>query len=331
MASQEKKYQKIPNFYRPEAQSVFALDDVVALEKIDGTNFSFGVDSKGFPTMNSRNNVMWIDKGHPAGPAHVIQFDGFNAVGRFLELHEEAFEKLKKSGRKMIIFGEFYGQGIQKRIQYSEDKRFAFYDAFDIDTLKWLDWADFKAFAEFLNLPLVPELYIGPPKLSVFEKLVKEKSTQAKLNGIEEEQISEGIVIKGLVGEKDKWGERLIIKYKSDEFSEKKGTNKKKVDPEKVKKGMEQRAYAIELAEAYVTQGRLDNCLEKMRGESLPMDLTIMREVIKYMQNDVFEDVSDEEKDHPHYNQVSLYKQIGTHSAMLYKQYLKDEAMKGMK
>lgn len=322
-----KKYSKIPNLYRPEAQSIFNLENVVVTEKLDGTNFSFGL-VKSEPRINSRNNQVWGEKYLPAGKQifHNLEFDGFGFVDEFKkQFGFEVFDMLKSRDlNNILIYGEFYGKGVQKRVLYGEQKFFAFFDAYDLEEQKWLTHVEFMQLCKDFELPTVSVLYVGPPKLSVFEKLLNEDSTQAKKNGVTiKPNLQEGIVIKGLESETDKWGERIIAKFKPDKFAEKQKQSKK-VGKVNVKGDVAELEYAEDIAMAYVTESRLENCLEKLRGMNKPMSIKITKDVIEYMQNDVIEELEGEQSD-KRFNERLVRKFVGKASSQIFHNWLKSE------
>lgn len=326
MAKLEQRYQKMPNIYRKEAQNIFSLNEVVVTEKVDGTNFSVGRNSDGFVVMNSRNNVMWIDKQLTSGPDHILQFDGFGAVDRFKELHGEVLEKIKDLPKGTLIFGEFYGRGIQKRINYGEEKLFVFFDVWQKGD--YLPFSEAKEIIQSLGLPLVPLLYKGKPGLKIFEKLQNLPSTQAQLNGVSEPQIQEGIVISSSDGQKDKWGERIACKYKSEQFAEVKrqthGT-KKPHSMKEIKAKKEELDFHSSLCEKYITEGRLHNCLEKLRSENVPMLKQSTGRVIKALVSDAEEEMESEDKSNPLYSARVFRKVAGREVAHLFDNFLKEE------
>lgn len=313
----KKKYQSIPNTYSDSR--VFYLDEVVVTEKVDGTNFSFGIYQDSW-MMNSRNNMMW--KKQHGRESHVPQFDGFGAVDRFKEIYmlDSLFENLEKIG-KIMLFGEFYGPKIQKRINYSNNKDFVFFDAFDMKSEDWIPWDEFVDICQQLGVAYVPVLHLGPPDSKLFDKLALAKSVVASLNGFPD-QISEGIVIKGTTNQKDKHGERIIAKYKSDAFNEvklsfgeKSKVNKKREDQDKV-------IYATDLAKKYITMPRLDNCLEKMRGENKPMSMKIIPDIISYMSDDSLKDMFEDDKSNNMFDEKAFRKAASRETVDLYKSWL---------
>lgn len=313
-----KKYLSIPNFYA--ARRVLDLSQVLIEEKVDGTNFSFGNLGDKL-VMNSRNHMMWKWSTRDSAESHVPQFDGFGAVAKFKELFPNVFGKIQELGR-FLIFGEFYGAGIQKRLNYcGQEKRFIFFDVFDVENDRWLPMAEFSEVCEKLELPTVPVLYTGPPDNSVFEELVKKKSVVAASNGID--SALEGIIIKGLNADLDHHGERIIAKYKSEEFAEISLTQKELANVRKKKGETAGLDFARAISRKYVTESRLENCLEKFRSESKGMTIKIIPEVIKYMTEDVLKDLAEEDRVDNLFELKLVQKSVSAESAILFKEWLK--------
>lgn len=324
----QKRYESIPNLYRKEAQSIWMLPEVIVQEKLDGTNCSFGY-MDGMPVMNSRNNNIWHVKGDVTN--HVSDFDGFGIVNTFLSHNHNFFSELKSihPDKNILIFGEFYGKGIMNRVDYGQGKHFTFFDAYDLDLQQWLIWDDFNKLCKDLGLDIAPVLCTGAPKLSVFERLLKINSPQGQINGVPEDQenLMEGIVVKGLYSQKDRFGERIITKFKVGKFAEIKEKKEKKVDKQDAKRY----DLSLEIAEKYMTEGRLENILEKLRLDNLPISIKITGELIRRVQQDVLDDLSDEEKQHKDFNEKFIKKSVGSICSQLFNQYLKNEFEKSIR
>lgn len=318
-----KKYHKIPNLYRTESQEIFNLEEVVVTEKIDGTNFSFGLVN-GEPRMNSRNNQVWGVKKEALQPFHNVDFDGSGFVSAFMEEFGLNFFDLLREYDNLLIYGEFYGQGVQNRVNYGPEKKFTFFDAYDLNKRAWLSYNEFVELTRLLGLPTVPKLYIGPPKLSVFERLLNQDSKLGIDNGVAQSpNLQEGIVIKGLNGETNKWGERIITKYKQERFSEIRKTTKKKKEFSQEENSLV--AHAEYVCEKYLTEGRLDNCLEKLRAQNVPVQITAMRKVISYLQEDVLSEMDQDDKIDPSFDERVFKKVSGKEISILFQNHLKKE------
>lgn len=164
-----------------------------------------------------------------------------------------------------IVFGEVVGPGIQKGVRYTPDGSTIF-RAFDIMVDgAFVDYDDFFWLCERAGLPRVPELYRGPPSLASFDALLERQSDEARRNGVEaDDNLAEGVVIRAVPMGKDSFGDWLIIKHKSERFTE---VSRAPREP-KVRTTDDG---ARDFAAAYVTEGRLVNALGRLRSRNAPL------------------------------------------------------------
>jgi RNA ligase (TIGR02306 family) len=198
-------------------------EEVVATEKIHGTACLYSlvadtgehlVSSKGFggrylSLVESPGNLYW------------------RAV-RTHRLPEAAGEIAARYGaRRVGIFGEVFGRGVQD-LAYGADAAAALgYAAFDVSVdvdgvVRWLDPAEFRAVLTDVapDLPLVPELYAGPYDEALLLDLATGRETVSGTAA----HIREGIVVRS-AGEhrNDVVGSRTIGKIVSADYLTRKG------------------------------------------------------------------------------------------------------------
>jgi RNA ligase (TIGR02306 family) len=133
----------------------------------------------------------------------------------------------KYGARRVGIFGEVFGRGVQD-LAYGADATSALgYAAFDVSidvngVVRWLDPAEFRAVLTDVapDLPLVPELYAGP----YVEALLLELATGRETVSGTAAHIREGIVVRS-AGEhrNDVVGSRTIGKMVSADYLTRKG------------------------------------------------------------------------------------------------------------
>jgi len=175
-----------PKFTFPEFTDVESLrkwskvlqegEEVVLTEKIHGASSRYAFHKKKF----------WVGSHH--------QFKGRPRVKEAIDnFWQAAFNadletKLAKAPGT-AFYGEIYGK-IQKGFPYDKpgDVRVRFFDARNLETLKYLDYDDFLKLCDRLDLEVVPELYRGPWKESL-KSLAEGQSILAK-------HIREGFVVK---------------------------------------------------------------------------------------------------------------------------------------
>lgn len=191
---------------RPE---VFVLGQVVALEKIDGTNARFGfVD--GVFKVGSRNQEI--------GPEDPYGFAGWVNQQNLEERLREAFGDEGEGVPDCIIYGEWYGRRIQKGITYSTERHFSgFAVRMGRAFLPVRDALDF--IGGKLGLETAPIVYQGYPDSTLLDALRAYPSLTARGHG-QAEQDHEGIVIWPVYPFMDAHGDWVIAKHKRPGFEE---------------------------------------------------------------------------------------------------------------
>lgn len=249
--------------------------EIVITEKIHGTNARFGyVDGKF--RVGSRNNELDVD-----GPdLQHFAFVGFLKSHGYIGRIESLPDDTKSKG--IIVFGEYFGGGIQREIKYYDDKNFRIFDIMVGGELKDYDWV--RDFANILCIPVVPELYRGKPDIAVINDL-RSGPTMCGTG------MREGIVIRPPMPKKvniDKGyatAEYLILKYRSPEFEE---TTSAKKSQELDKNAQLYKHYAQAFAREYTTGPRLRHVIDQLREQGIQCeDMTSMGEVLKAMHKDI--------------------------------------------
>lgn len=243
-----KKYNSLENAYRQKFINhchELGVNQWVALEKIHGANFSFICDENMVVTPAKRTSV--LNKTEHG----TYDFYGCNPI---VEKYTPEIQSLANViGGPIQVFGELYGEGVQKEVKYGK-KDFIVFDIMLKDGI-FLDWPLVKDLCEIFDIPYAPELGRG----SLEEMLSLSPEFTSKLC----EDNAEGIVIKPLVdnvllGN----GSRPIIKNKSEAFSEKKQKPAKK--PQKMPEEV------VDIFNdfcQYLNQNRLNNVLSKIGGD----------------------------------------------------------------
>lgn len=294
-------YMHIDNLYKN--QEILMLKECYAMEKIHGSSahISFGQD------YNSNG-----DKLEP----RVNLFCGgckkelFNALWDI----EDLKKKFLETGlEEVTIYGEGFGGKMQgMSATYGKELRFV---AFDVKIGHcWLDVPKAEEFCKSMGID-----FVAYEKVSTdLEDLDKERdrfSRQAKRNGIEEDKISEGVVLRPLIELKKNNGARLMAKHKRDEFMETK-TSRKVQDPIKMKILSDAKAVADE----WVTIMRLNHVLDKIENPSMQS----FGCVIKAMHEDI-----KREGDKEIVWSKPVERAIGQLTGKMLKQYFQNKLKKG--
>ncbi|MBE0638999.1 MAG: RNA ligase (ATP) [Bacteroidales bacterium] len=109
-------------------------------EKVDGSsvtyylnNNEFGVASRNLELLEDDENSLW-------------------KVARELDIEN----KLRSLGKNMALQGELIGEGIQSNKLRLRGQTIVVFNAFEIDTAKYLNYYELKQLIETLQLPMVP-------------------------------------------------------------------------------------------------------------------------------------------------------------------------------
>jgi hypothetical protein len=259
------KYPEIALLYRrPE---IFAVKEVVATEKLHGSNFRVH-----FPLgMTSIADVRYgshdVEDTEPAFPLGKAK-NWFEARP---ELLNSMWEVIKSYGfSDATIFGEAYGPGIKaKGVKYSNGTEMLF-RAFDLMVgTNFVTYDLFCEIADKMGLARVHEVWRGAPTQESFDALLEKPSHEAKHNGIDDpNNLAEGVVIRSNPLLRNVFGEWLIAKYKSKRFTEKAEA------PATAK--IRGETPADTFAAIFVTQGRVENAVGRLgdRGVALKNDMT---------------------------------------------------------
>ena len=230
-----KKFTSLENTYRQNLLDKVVLEGLdeqlwIVTEKVHGANFSFWYDGKDFKVA-SRNQ--FVD-----GTFYNCQ----SVINKYEQKIKDWFNSDHLSEiESVVIYGELYGQGIEKEVVYGE-KDFA---AFEVHVNGDVQYKDVAIhICEEIGLKFVPVLFQG-----TFQDCMKVENTfQSHLTplGFEGENFAEGVVIEPVNPAWFKNGSRVYFKNKTEAFTEKK--KKKEHKP------------TIGLSE--VEQALLDNVLE---------------------------------------------------------------------
>lgn len=253
-------YIHIDNLYKN--QEILMMKECYAMEKIHGSSAHVGWQFDSF--MESGIIKLFC------GGCKKALFDSLWDE----DMLRNKFEDL--GVQEITIFGEGYGgnmQGMSKT--YGKELKFV---AFDVKIGEcWLDVEKAHEICASMDID-----FVAYEKVSTdLEDLDRERdkpSRQAKKNGIEEDKISEGVVLRPIVELRKNNGARIMCKHKRDEFLE--TAKPRKVEsPEKLKI----LADAKEVANEWVTLMRLNHVLDKIEEPSMEK----MSEIIKAMVEDV--------------------------------------------
>jgi RNA ligase (TIGR02306 family) len=221
------KYNGLNNFkWMPDK---FQIGEQVTIqEKIHGTNARagllpyhantwwkkikklFGLTPK-YEFCYGSNNVQLSGKSNKSG------YYGEDVYGRvFSSLNIEA--KLLPGEQ---IFGEIYGDGIQKGYAYGCKQGELKFVLFDVKMNgKWLDPDEVRKRAEAHGLRMIPELFRGPFNPEAAKELTLGDSVLAP-----SQKVREGVVIKSILGYNEGCGSKRALKMISEKYLDKDQTD----------------------------------------------------------------------------------------------------------
>jgi hypothetical protein len=283
-------YLHIDNLYKD--QTILMFKECYALEKIHGTSA----------------HISWNVK-----DKKVKFFSGGESYERFVSLFDIEF--LQKTfaenfiDSNVTIYGEAYG-GKQQGMSNTYGKELKFI-GFEVQVGEyWLNVPNAESVCQKFNIEFVEYVKISTDLEALnFER--DKPSTQAKRNGIIDDKIREGVVLKPLNEFTLNNGKRVISKHKRDEFKETK--TPREVSPEEFKVLEDAKA----IAEEWVTEMRLHHVLDKL-PKGINVESTKL--VIDAMVEDVYREAKGEIVE-----SKEVTRCIGGKTAIMFKKKLQNE------
>ena len=248
-------YMHINNLYKE--QDILLFKECYALEKIHGTSAH----------ISYKNQQLNFFSGGTKHENFIKLFDADNLIKIFKE----------KNIDNITIYGEAYGGKLQKmRLTYGETLKFIAFEV-KINDL-WLSVPQACTLVLALNIEFVSYEKISTDIDSIDKQLAK-FSVQAMRNGQGDDKTQEGIVLRPLIELRKNNNERIIVKYKNEEFRE---TTKKRTVIDTAKLEIIKEANLI--AEEWVTRNRVVHVLDDFVD---PLTMSMMGNIIKAMISDV--------------------------------------------
>jgi Rnl2 family RNA ligase len=244
-----KRYNSIENSYQGkyinrwlDKQPELKTETYIVTEKIDGANIQIYFEPGTEYKVGKRSSFIEKDS-------------NFYDIGTILPEFEEQFKKIQDNvnitNRAVRIYGELYGQGVQKRVNYMDKKSLIF---FDVEVHGELHAPrDAMAYLDMFNLPKVPIIAI---KKGIVEALEVNETFNTLINPIEG-NVSEGLVVRPFHKNFYNVDELFILKKKSEAFSE------KEIKKGKVKTFDEGTFKYNQLFRDYITENRMLSVFSK--------------------------------------------------------------------
>lgn len=292
-------YLHIDNLYKD--QTILAFKHIYALEKIHGTSA----------------DIKWsMDR--------VMLHSGVEKHERFAALFDLEALKLRfqtkfgaEPGLEVTIYGEAYGGKQQGMSQtYGKDLKFVAFDVQIGD--QWLSVPKAAAFVAEMGLEFV-SFNLITTSLEEIDGQRDLPSVQARLNGIDDERIREGVVLRPPFECILNNGNRVIAKHKRAEFSERGTPKLETLDP--TRRVILEQAEAI--AQEWVTPMRLEHVLDKVKADLTngeEPDIKFIPAITSRMFDDIFREAEGEA-----INIVPAKKEISRRTVKLFKAKLEGQ------
>ncbi|UNA02290.1 RNA ligase with possible intron [Serratia phage SP1] len=262
------KYSSIENHYREgtiERVRNMGLTSSevawVAREKLHGANFSFVLSNQ-----NVNGNTSVTCEFHTRN----TKLELMSSFHGFLDIHKKYASRLRdifleiqskySTPVKVQVFGELIGPAVCKglKVNYGPENDFVGFDIavlFENGESIYLDDVFVDMLFTLSHIPTAPLLGTG-----TFDDLAKlPRNFKSKYIEVDGDNEAEGFVLKPVYPAKLPNGSRVIFKFKSDRFSERKQTKVKKVVPNM----SESDADKLLTMSAYINQARIDAVMSK--------------------------------------------------------------------
>ena len=185
----------LDSFANPAFEFFMETRDWIVTEKIDGTNIRIMFGEDGTVEFRGRTDNAQL---HPNLIRHLQEEFQMDAQMNF------------PAGT--ILFGEGYGQGIQKGgSNYSPRMKFILFDIWSGSY--WYEWEHLQEIADEKDISIVPEYALGN-SLAGIENIVRKVGLRSNFG----EFSAEGVVVRPRFNLLDSHGRRILIKIKKRDY-----------------------------------------------------------------------------------------------------------------
>jgi Rnl2 family RNA ligase len=224
-----------------------------------------------------------------------------------------------------VFYGEFHGQGIQKGVKYCDGRDLRVFDVKHPHG-HFSDWETVERICEIVGFRTVPVVFKGSITIEQLNEFVDVSSEVAKFNNVEVdcENIAEGVVIKPLEEKRDRRGNRIIAKLKSNKWAELARAPKTK-RPDSNRAAIQ--AAAREFAEAVVTEGRVATIVDHItRDGNVELNIRRTGDFLRAFIHDVMDEFPEvysalDRKEQNVYNKI-----VNGYASKLWQDYLAKSA-----
>ncbi len=280
------KYNSMENHYNEKFISKFLQEypelkneTFIITEKIHGANFAVYIDYYGNVKFARRNGFLNKNENF---------FNYREAIDDCIDiLREIAAGYLIEDDEYIIFYGELFGPGINKGVDYGNKIQYRVFDINIVcpDNIEKLTFNDMQ----FVTFGIKGARDLLVPKIAKVKgldiALAFNSEFLTRINP-KEGNICEGVVIRPVNEYYDKLGRRFILKKKNEKFLEKKSTPKQKNNI-----GQSEVNKLAEILDQYIVAPRFENIYSKFGRIKSKKDIG---KYIGYVIEDIWEDASKE-------------------------------------
>lgn len=229
-----KKYTSIENHYQNKyvnglLLNILGIENMVfqITEKIDGSNFQIEITKD---SVRYGKRSTWLDP-----EENFYDWQTIVRQTKVMKFIESVQNNLVKKTDVVNIYGEIFGPGIQKRIQYGRNKDIRFFEM--KENGQWKSPEYMELFMEAnnsteLHTPILGYV-TGLENAINFDSKLPTRLFEYTEGNVKEAQEMEGVVIKPYEEPLEYRNSHVIIKKKNEKFAEKMGTKVKERKPKK--------------------------------------------------------------------------------------------------
>jgi len=289
-------------------------EEYILTEKEDGANFQIDYNSDGSKSFGSRNQKLGENS----------NFNSFQEVlknnPRFEEFDSHMWFMSKFFNKSYIVYGEIFGSGILKRIEYGS-KKVRFYDIYNLTDEVFLPVSESKEIFDMYGLypPVVNLSVIGIKNVLEYPNEFQSFFTP---EGYEKDNTAEGFVaVPFYRNYYSRLGARFMIKSKGPKFQEK---MKHKTNINRVIEELDPKFRSLsKQAEEYVNENRILSTISKIgQPESMKDFSTYIKEITRDYQEDFRKEHEEEIQNMDKEEIKKLFKSANNYATVLLKKYI---------
>ena len=292
-------------------------------EKLDGANFSFIVEDIENPVVEIGKRSSKCDGKFFNSQLILDQLENnIKALANLLSEFNDKFQDFSTIGFQ--LYGEIYGDGVQKRINYGDSKYFHCFDLFVTSTseaeTRFVNVTELEFLANVCNIPMVKtKNFINFSNVMEFIKENNVDEVHSAHSKADSPQNIEGYVIKPVKTER-LGQKRAIFKIKSQKFKEKEHKGSKVKEIKEVPKHI---LALIAKIDDYSNENRFLSAMSKIGEFEMKLFGEFLKEISVDIRIDFLEDHGEEYNSLEKSEQKLINKSISSKVSQLIKEQIK--------